>query len=128
MIIYYIFYITTMSLKQVELSIQYALMNEVKIIKKILIIKDIKDQDKYNIILKNLIDEQIDNSKSYIDIVNEYGSNFKEIEIKVDKNDSDEEIFNSKIFVTFLMNNYFNLKYTFDNYRMDVFDYRCSLI
>jgi len=117
-----------MSLEQVKLSFQYALMNEVKIIKKILIIKDIKDQDKYNIILKNLIDEQIDNSKSYIDIVNEYGSNFKEIEIKVDKNDSDEEIFNSKIFVTFLMNNYFNLKYTFDNYRMDVFDYRCSLI
>ena len=112
-----------MSLKQIELSFQYALMNEVKIIKKIIIIKDIKDQDKYNIILKNLIEEQIDNSKSYIDIVNEYGINFKEIQIKADKNDSDEEILNSKVLATFLMNNYFKLKYTFENYRMDVLDY-----
>ena len=122
MIIYYIVFITTMSLKQVELSIQYALMNEVKIIKKIIIIKDIKDQDKYNIILKNLIEEQIDNSNSYIDIINEYGSNFNAIKIRADKNDCDEEIFNSKILATFLMNNYFKLKYTFQNYRTDIFD------
>ena len=104
------------------------LISEIRLIINILILKDIKNYEIFNNVLKTIIEDRINNSfKTYVNIVNEFGV-YRAIKYYEEFNEEfhidDNENKNNEKLSIFIIIKWFQINYSFKKYEEDLYEYK----